>query len=102
MAMFAAEGKGRPQRRRGGGVGDGHLQQRRLRSPAISGGYQWRFTEVHSKNWTSTMAKQSVPKTPKQAFIAAAKAAGADTDESRWEARLKAVAKPAKPAKKTK
>jgi len=30
----------------------------------------------------------------KAAFIAAAEAAEADTDESRWEARLKAVAKP--------
>ena len=38
---------------------------------------------------------------PKAAFIAAAKAAGADEDEKRWEARLKAVAKlPAKPVKK--
>ena len=39
----------------------------------------------------------------KQAFIAAARASGADEDESRWEARLKAVAKPpAKAAKKGK
>jgi len=38
---------------------------------------------------------------PKAAFIAAAKAAGADEDEKRWEARLKAVAKlPPKPVKK--
>jgi hypothetical protein len=37
----------------------------------------------------------------KEAFIKAAKAAGGDEDEKRWEARLKAVAKPpAKPAKK--
>jgi hypothetical protein len=33
-------------------------------------------------------------KDQKAAFIAAAKAAEADTDEKRWEARLKAVAKP--------
>lgn len=40
-------------------------------------------------------------KDPKEAFIAAAKGAGADEDEKRWEARLKAVAKPpAKPIKK--
>ena len=37
------------------------------------------------------------------AFIAAGKAAEADTDESRWEVRLKAVAKPPeKPVKKGK
>jgi hypothetical protein len=42
--------------------------------------------------------KQS--KDPKAAFIAAAKAVDADTDEDRWEARLRAVAKAAvKPAK---
>jgi hypothetical protein len=36
----------------------------------------------------------------RQAFVSAAKAASADEDESRWEARLKAVAKP--PAKAVK
>jgi hypothetical protein len=49
------------------------------------------------------MSKRLAPKSNKAAFIAAAKAAEADTDESRWEARLKAVAKPpAKTAKKGK
>jgi hypothetical protein len=38
-----------------------------------------------------------------EAFIAAAKAAKVDEDKKRWEARLKAVAKPpAKPVKKGK
>lgn len=47
------------------------------------------------------MPKRLAPKSNKEAFIAAAKEAEADTDESRWEARLKAVAKPpAKPMKK--
>lgn len=42
-------------------------------------------------------------KDQKAAFIAAAKAAEVDEDEKRWEARLKAVAKPpAKPTKKGK
>jgi hypothetical protein len=51
-----------------------------------------------SKKPTSHMAKSN-----KAAFIPAAKAAEADTGQSRWEARLKAVAKPpAKPAKKGK
>jgi hypothetical protein len=40
-----------------------------------------------SKKQTSHMA-------PSKAFIAAAKAADADEDEKRWEARLRAVAKP--------
>jgi uncharacterized protein HemY len=35
-------------------------------------------------------------KPPPDAFIKAARAAEADEDEKRWEARLKAVAKPAK------
>ncbi len=40
---------------------------------------------------------------PKQAFIEAARVAEVDEDEKRWEARLKAVAKPpAKPVKKGK
>jgi hypothetical protein len=38
--------------------------------------------------------KPTSPTASSKAFIAAAKAAEADTDESRWEARLKAVAKP--------
>jgi hypothetical protein len=43
------------------------------------------------------------PPDQKDAFVDAAKAAGADTDEKRWEARLKAVAKPPpKAAKKGK
>jgi hypothetical protein len=47
--------------------------------------------------------KSNSTKEQKEAFIAAAKAAEADTDESRWEARLKAVAKPpTKPVKKGK
>jgi len=47
--------------------------------------------------------KPTSPTGNHNAFIAAAKAAEADTDESRWETRLKAVAKPpAKPAKKAK
>jgi hypothetical protein len=46
------------------------------------------------------MPRQRQSKSQRDAFIAAAEA---DTDESRWEARLKAVAKPpAKPAKKGK
>jgi hypothetical protein len=48
------------------------------------------------------MSKPS-PKTNrnKDAFIEAARAAGADEDEKRWEERLKAVAKPpARPKKK--
>jgi hypothetical protein len=48
-----------------------------------------------------TQTRKAASPTQKQTFIAAAKAAGADTDESRWEVRLKAVAKPpAKPGKK--
>jgi hypothetical protein len=43
------------------------------------------------------MSAKATPKNQKEAFIAAAKGAEADTDERRWEARLKAVAKP--PAK---
>lgn len=41
------------------------------------------------------MPKRSTPNTPnpKRAFIDAARGAEADTDESRWEARLKARAK---------
>jgi hypothetical protein len=43
------------------------------------------------------------PDAQRKAFVAAAKVAEADTDESRWEARLKAVAKPPpKQAKKRK
>lgn len=43
------------------------------------------------------------PSNQQAAFIDAAREAGADEDEKRWEARLKAVAKPpAKPAKKGK
>jgi hypothetical protein len=37
---------------------------------------------------------------PKAVFIEAARAAEADEDEKRWEARLKAVAKPPAPAKR--
>jgi hypothetical protein len=50
------------------------------------------------------MKKSSnAPRTSKQAFVAAARAVGADEDESRWEARLKAVAKqPTESAKKGK
>ena len=48
------------------------------------------------------MPRPSKTKSNKAAFIAAAKAAEADTDEARWEARLKAVAKPQKPVKKGK
>ena len=47
------------------------------------------------------MAKQKTKGGPRHDFAAAAKAAEADEDEKRWEARLKAVAKaPAKPKKK--
>lgn len=48
------------------------------------------------------MPKRPTPNAPnpKQAFIDAARAAEADTDESRWEARLKAVAKPPAKTKK--
>lgn len=47
-------------------------------------------------------AAASPSKSNRDAFIAAAKAAGVDEDENRWEARLKAVVKPAaKPKKKT-
>ncbi len=49
------------------------------------------------------MPKQPAPKAQnlKQAFIDAARAAEADEDEKRWEARLKAVVKPpTTPAKK--
>lgn len=47
----------------------------------------------------SKKAKQA--KSNKEQFIAAARAAGVDEDETRWEQRLKAVAKPpAKPKKK--
>ena len=46
-------------------------------------------------------ARKQAPKSNRDAFVEAAKAAGADEDEKRWEARLKAVAKPpAKPVKK--
>jgi len=42
-----------------------------------------------------------LPKDQRQAFIEAAKAAGADEDEKRWEARLESGATPsAKPAQK--
>lgn len=41
--------------------------------------------------------RPQVDKDQKAAFIAAAEAAEADTDEKRWEARLKAVAKPSQP-----
>ena len=47
--------------------------------------------------------KKPHPKSGASTSIAAAKSAEADTDESRWEARLKAVVKPpAKLAKKPK
>jgi hypothetical protein len=57
-------------------------------SPLTSSGIRWR-------NWTSTMPKQlKQPKpraqTPKAQFIEAARAAGADEDKTRWDARLKA------------
>jgi hypothetical protein len=44
-------------------------------------------------------ASKATDKAPREAFIAAARAAEADEDEKRWEARLKAVAKPQKPKK---
>ena len=60
-----------------------------------------RFRYTPSGNKMSK--KQTSPTANSKAFIAAAKAAEADTDESRWEARLKAVAKPpAKSVKKSK
>lgn len=46
------------------------------------------------------MSKPKTSVAQKQAFIDAAKAAGVDEDEARWEQRLKKVAKPpAKPKK---
>ncbi|MFO1082243.1 MAG: hypothetical protein U1E23_16625 [Reyranellaceae bacterium] len=48
------------------------------------------------------MTKSKSKADQKAAFIAAAKSTEADEDERRWEARLKAVAKPAKPPQKAK
>jgi hypothetical protein len=63
---------------------------------------RWRLYTFHTHP-TDEARRQPSNDSQKAAFIAAAKAAGADADEKRWEARLKAVAKsPAKPVKKGK
>lgn len=56
---------------------------------------------MHGPQVTKQMKpKKPRPQTNADAFIAAAKSIEADEDEKRWEARLKAVVKPAKPKKK--